>query len=98
MAIARSFRGEERRPSKPVALPAASRRACVNEPRPGARLDVPRVLLGPQGHRDDVVSDLGVGDRAIGAEDVPDGEAICGQRAGLVGDDEIHRAEGLLGG
>ena len=58
---------------------------------------MPRILFGSQSGGEQIPALGRVGHAVRRPQDVADGEAVLGQGPGLVGDDEIDRAEGLLG-
>src|SRR5581483_5363039 len=57
----------------------------------------PGVVLGPDRGGEDPPEAIGVGDRPVEVMHAGDLEPVPGERAGLVGDDEVDRAEDLLG-
>jgi hypothetical protein len=65
-------------------------------PRPRASLDVPRVLFGTDGETQDLGALVRIGHRPVRRQHVAHGEPVRGQRPGLVGDDQVDRAERLL--
>jgi hypothetical protein len=98
LCVARRPRLEEINHIKGLGIPGSGGRDERARERAGPQpgRDAPGVLLGPKRVEDERATPRGIVDRSVGRLESLERQPVLRQRAGLVGHDQVDRAEGFL--